>query len=70
MGYIVGRVYKRDGKNVYITSGDYEINGRISNHWGWREVNENGSLGEKGCGYGDSDAKSLEADIEIKVKLR
>lgn len=52
----IGQVYNyTDTKNntypVYILSGDYEINGRISNHWQWKRINKNGSLGRSISGY-------------------
>ena len=49
----VGRVSKHpDGYFVYVTAGAYEVRGRISNFWYWRRLNSDGSLGEKGHGYG------------------
>lgn len=42
-----------DGRKVQIISGAYEINGRISNHWAWREVMPGGFLSDKvENGYG------------------
>ena len=69
--YSIGKVFKRDGKKIYITSGyftDPEY-GRISNHWSWREVNKDGTLGKKGNGYGDTKAKPLDVTIETTIKL-
>jgi hypothetical protein len=48
----VGGVYLYEDKPVYITDGQYESNGRISNYWRFRYINKNGSLGESGGDYG------------------
>lgn len=37
---------------VYIVSGNYEVNGRISNWWTWRPILSNGTLGKEVHGYG------------------
>lgn len=48
-----GNVYKINEKYVYITDGDYEINGRVSNAFSGRYVNQDGTLSnEKWAGYG------------------
>jgi hypothetical protein len=39
------------GRKVEIVSGQYWSNGRVSNHWKWREVIEEGR-GELEHGYG------------------
>lgn len=36
-----------DGRTVKIVNGVYELNGRISNYWHWREVRSDGSLSTK-----------------------
>lgn len=66
--YKIGHVYKRDGKLIYITSGDYEIGGRISNAWTWKEVLNNGKLGPQKSGYGESNVEPVEFEIQIKIK--
>lgn len=43
--------HPRDGL-VYVTGGQYEVNGRISNFWYWRKLNPDGTLGAEGHGYG------------------
>ncbi|HAS8541268.1 TPA: hypothetical protein I7730_15910 [Vibrio vulnificus] len=42
------------GKKVKIKSGCFldPTYGRVSNHWSWNEVHEDGSLGAEGSGYG------------------
>lgn len=35
-----------DGYKVYVTDGQYLSNGRVSNFWYWKRVNEDGSLSE------------------------
>lgn len=41
-----------DGYKVYVIDGAYLRNGRVSNHWTWQRVNEDGTLGERESGYG------------------
>lgn len=41
-----------DGYEVLVTSGQFLSNGRVSNFWYWKRVNEDGSLGPEECGYG------------------
>lgn len=44
---------KRTNRLVLIISGQYQVNGRISNYWHWRDINQDGSLGEENSGYGN-----------------
>lgn len=48
--------WKEDDPNypchVYITSGNYYSNGRMSNHWSWKRISTNGDLSENENGYG------------------
>ena len=39
-------------KPVLIRNGEYEVQGRVSNHWSWREINEDLTVGELQYGYG------------------
>ena len=39
--------------DVYITSGQYLSNGRVSNFWYWKRILPNGDLSEEEYGYGD-----------------
>lgn len=48
-----GSACVRKGQLVFITSGHYEIGGRISNHFSWRPIKEDGTLGRKTSGYWD-----------------
>ena len=50
IGSIVCEV--KTGKDVYIVSGNYMVDGRTSNWWEWREVLPNGELGRLKKGYG------------------
>jgi len=43
-------IYRR-GKLVYIISGDYEIGGRVSNHFHWATIKPDGTLGRPTKGY-------------------
>lgn len=55
---------------IYITDGAYEIGGRVSNAWGWKKVNPDGTLGKKGHGYGTTEWPELDADITVMVKIK
>lgn len=68
--YEIGRVYRRDGQLIYITSGRYMGTMGLSNHWNWKYVRKNGTLGRDGWGYGDFPAVPVECDIQIKIKLK
>lgn len=65
----IGGVFRHpvDGV-IYVTGGAYEIGGRVSNHWRWRKVNKDGTLGEEGHGYGGH-WKRLDAKISIIVEV-
>lgn len=42
-----------DGRTVKIVDGQYLSNGRVSNHWSWKEVLPDGGLSKKiESGYG------------------
>lgn len=67
----VGDVRKIDGVISLITDGFYidPTYGRISNHWTWRPVRPDGSLGRSRSGYGgDYFGPRLRHRILIKVK--
>jgi len=51
---MIGKVYEHpDGRKVRITSGNYEVDHRISNFWYWDFVDDDfKSTGETGHGYG------------------
>lgn len=69
MSYCIGKVYLRDKKRIYITSGSYLGGyGRVSNHWTWKEINEDGTLGVKGSGYGDMSAEPF-SNVEIEIRV-
>lgn len=68
----IGSVYQRlSGKLIYITSGSY-IGGydRISNHFHWRYLKKDGTLGKEGHGYGDTNIYPVDCKIQIKVVLK
>lgn len=53
--FAIGDVVKRpepDGRMVKIVEGQYWGLHGLSNHWTWREVRTDGSLGEEEWGYG------------------
>lgn len=56
-------------KDIYIVSGDFQINGRLSNFWGWRTILDDGTLGELETGYGGcflESSNKYEIDIICK----
>lgn len=55
----VGKVTKDDkGRLVYIISGNYHVDGRISNFWEWKRIIRNGQLGaQQYHGYGWKEAR-------------
>jgi hypothetical protein len=72
----VAKYQDSDGsiKTVYITSGDYNIGGRISNFWYFKVINADGTLSdEEGCDYNNGpftiiDESAYEIKTEIKFK--
>lgn len=67
----VGNVYLKDGKPVYITSGQYTgTYGGISNFWYWKPILEDGSLGELEHGYYRGDFDEYRGKVELKVILK
>ena len=69
-GLDVGSVYKYEGSLVYITGGYYTdpTYGRLSNHYSWRKVKKDGSLGKEYSGYGGAEFKPVKFEVTIKVK--
>jgi hypothetical protein len=53
--------------DVYIESGTYLSNGRLSNYWWWRKVLKDNTLGELEGGYGDFSESENEYDIKIII---
>ena len=52
--------------DVFIVSGDFFRNGRVSNWWTWRRILDDGSLDEPESGYGDfSLPKEYKVDFTI-----
>ena len=48
-----GNVYKINDRYVYVTQGEYEINGRVSNAFAGNYLNQDGTLSnERWSGYG------------------
>lgn len=62
----VGMVCLYDGKPVYITEGAYEIGGRISNVWYWRDIKLDGTLGKKHSGY-NNEGRFTEYKGKVKI---
>lgn len=54
---------------IYIVDGDYERNGRVSNHWRFRKVLHGGQLSpELLGGYGDN-RWPIRRDVQAKVHI-
>lgn len=69
--YIIGRVYRREGKLILVVGGSY-MGGydRVSNHFSWQKVKADGSLSEKILsGYGDCNIRPVKCKIETRVIL-
>lgn len=46
-------MHPKDGL-IFITDGSEYIDGRVSNHFYWRKINADGTLGDRDrCGYGN-----------------
>lgn len=55
-------------KDVYIVNGKLFSNGRISNWWTYREVLDDGSLGEEKSDYGYFFESNNKYEININCK--
>ena len=55
--------------DVYIVSGDYLVDGLLSNFWSWKKVLDDGVLGEVEKGYGSFVVSDKEYTIEITCKV-
>ena len=65
-GMIVRTNDKKIG-DVLVTEGQYEIGGRISNHFKWRKILKDGSLGKKEYkGYGGPEGEDVTEHYEVK----
>lgn len=66
-------VYQQYGKNklrlVLIKNGDYLSNGRISNWWSWYELNDDLTIGEEDCGYGNFFIPKERFKVEVKYEI-
>ncbi len=62
-------VYNKNLKcDVFILSGQYLSNGRVSNFWYWRRVKPDGTLSRKtSCGYGCFEESENNYKVEIKI---
>lgn len=66
----IGGVFNHpDHGPVYVTSGQFQVNGRISNYWYFHAVQEDGSLGPQLSGYGGN-WERVPADVTIIVKIK
>ena len=65
----IGGLYRnKQGRLIYMESGAYEIENRISNHWSWRIVRKDGTLGKRQFGYGDEWRAVPNFEVVIKVR--
>lgn len=55
--------------DVIINSGNYSVDGRVSNFWYWRRILPDGSLSDIEHGYGDFIAPEKEYEVEVTVKI-
>jgi len=61
----IGKLYTYNGKLVYITDGDYQIDGRISNFWNFRYVKEDGTFSKKGGDYDNEGGKFVPSKLKV-----
>jgi len=66
----VGMIYLHMEKPVYIYEGQFRGIDGISNFWYWRMILEDGSLGERDCGYNKGDFFDYPDDWEIRIHLK
>ncbi|CAK0760401.1 hypothetical protein CCP1ISM_90014 [Azospirillaceae bacterium] len=52
---------------VYITDGQSESGGRVSNWWGFRFINEDGTLGKASGCYGNEFTDEIKCKVVITV---
>lgn len=66
---MIGVFYHEKEKcDVYVTSGEHEVNGRVSNYYTYYIINKSGKLGEKKGGYGNLSPTKNEYEIIFKLK--
>jgi hypothetical protein len=64
----VGMVTKTGtGRLIYIYDGQFMSNGKLSNFWYWKYINDDGTLGRKGSGYGWGSSKDIKFEMTIKL---
>lgn len=67
----VGKAYLHKGRPVFVTGGYYMGNRGVSNHWSYRVINPDGTLGEQGADYANSEDKfQTELPCELRVILK
>jgi hypothetical protein len=67
----IGKYFLYKGKPIKITHGHFldPTYHRLSNHWTWRRVLSNGSLGKKDEGYGGNDEVFKPITEQEAIKL-
>jgi len=55
--------------DVYIVSGQFFSNGRLSNFWEWRRVLDGNQLGDIEKGYGDFEETENKYEINHTVSI-
>lgn len=57
-------------KLVFLTSGEYQINGRVSNFYSGKVLDENGELSKETLGdYGKHDLWEKIENYKVKIEL-
>lgn len=65
----IGGVYLyKNKKPVYITEGQYDVNGRISNYWNFRYIKKDGTLGKRSGDY-DNEYNKFTPIKNYKIKI-
>ena len=65
----IGDVYRDEkGSLIYLTGGSYMGAYGVSNHWTWRIVNKDGTLGNIETGYGGVFFTAPDYRVEIRIR--
>ena len=70
IGSIVEYTGSKKPYDVYIVSGKYMANGRVSNYWFWRRVLKDGTISKRlEHGYGSFEESEKKYEISIYAKV-
>ena len=61
--------HEREQCDVYVTSGEYSIDGRISNYYTYHRIKRNGTLGKQKAGYGGLSPAKNKYEIITRILI-